>query len=36
MRLIDADRLMDRLRGNVLIDVTPRTGRNNSAATDSI
>lgn len=23
MRLIDADRLMDRLRGNVLIDVTP-------------
>ena len=23
MRLIDADRLMDNLRGNVLIDVTP-------------
>ena len=23
MRLIDADRLIDRLRGNVLIDVTP-------------
>ena len=23
MRLIDADELMDRLRGNVLIDVTP-------------
>lgn len=23
MRLIDADRLMDRLRGNVLVDVTP-------------
>ena len=24
MRLIDADRLMDSLRGNVLIDVTPK------------
>ena len=23
MRLIDADRLMDNLRGNILIDVTP-------------
>lgn len=24
MRLIDADRLMDNLRGNVMIDVTPK------------
>nr|DAF85675.1 MAG TPA: hypothetical protein [Siphoviridae sp. ctYcY12] len=27
MRLIDADRLMDNLRGNVLIDVTPELER---------
>ena len=24
MRLIDADRLLDKLRGNILIDVTPK------------
>ena len=27
MRLIDADRLIDNLRGNVLIDVTPELER---------
>lgn len=36
MRLIDADRLMDNLRGNVLIDVTPGTGGYDSTATDSL
>lgn len=30
MRLIDADELMNRLRGNVLIDVTTELEKNNS------